>query len=165
MNAQHDDTTTPASAPTPAPEPPAAADGATYDDTTTHPARRGWRSRLPRGRSAVVVGAAAAVLAVGGVGFGAGYAVGDHGASVDQATTQQVPGFDRDGDGFGGPPDGRIGGPMDGSQLGGQADGDSGTTGQAPDFDGDGQPDSSGTDSGSTDSNGTDLSGTTGQQS
>jgi hypothetical protein len=133
---------------------------AQHDDTPTRPTRHGWRDRLPRGRSAVVAGAVAAVLAVSGVGFGAGYAVGDHAATVDQATTQQVPGFDRDGDGFGGPPDGRMGGPTDGGQLGGQTDGDSGTTGQAPDLDGDGQPDSSG-----TDSSGTGSSGTTGQQS
>ena len=46
--------------------------------------RRTWRDRLPRrlrsGRRAVAAGAVVAGLAIGGAGFGAGYAVGDDGS-------------------------------------------------------------------------------------
>ncbi|MFC7726042.1 hypothetical protein ACFQW6_13065 [Nocardioides sp. GCM10028917] len=104
------------------------------------PARPTWRDRLPRrfpsGRRAVAAGAVVAGLAIGGAGFGAGYAVGDDG-SADTTTTQTGSGWDR-----GQPGDGR--GPM--GDLEGQVPG-GGITDQAPDFDGDGQPD---TENGST---------------
>lgn len=119
-------------------------------------ARRSWRDRLrrrlPSGRGAVAAGAVLAGLAIGGAGFGAGYAVGDDG-SADTATTQTGSGWDR-----GQPDDGR--GPMgdlDGQVPGGGVGGppgdltQGGATDQAPDLDGDGQPDAdSDTDSGST---------------
>lgn len=116
--------------------------------------RRTWRDRVPRGRTVITAGVVVAGLAVGGAGFGAGYAVG-HDDVATTGTTQTTDGFDDRG--F--PGDGRMpGGPMgdmDGGQLpggpmGGTQD-DGGTsqdgTGQQPDFDGDGQPD---TDSGTT---------------
>jgi hypothetical protein len=95
-------------------------------------ARRTWRDRLPSGRKTVAAGAVVAGLAIGGAGFGAGYAVADNGTD-DATTTQTTDWGDR------GMPSGR--GPM-----GGTTEGD-GSTGQAPDFDGDGEPD---TDDGST---------------
>ncbi len=73
------------------------------------PTTRTWRDRLPRrlpsGRKAVAAGAVVAALAVGGAGFGAGYAVADSGSS-DTATTQTTDdwgdrGFPGDGDGRG----------------------------------------------------------------
>ena len=74
------------------------------------PARRTWRDRLrrrlPSGRRAVAAVAVVAGLAIGGAGFGAGYAVGDD-RSADTATTQTGSGWDR-----GQPGDGR--GPMGG---------------------------------------------------
>jgi hypothetical protein len=116
------------------------------------PARRTWRERLPRrlpsGRRAVAAGAVVAGLAIGGAGFGAGYAVGDDG-SADTATTRTGSGWDR-----GQPGDGR--GPM-GGPPGDLTQGEGGTTDQAPDFDGDGQPDTdSDTHSGSTPDSATD---------
>ncbi len=67
-------------------------------------------------------------LAIGGAGFGAGYAVGDNGD-----TTQQTTPFTPGERGF---PGGQMGTPP-GTSDGGTGD----STGQAPDFDGDGQPD------------------------
>ena len=112
------------------------------------PTTRTWRNRLPRrlpsGRKAVASGAVVAALAVGGAGFGAGYAVADSGSS-DTATTQTT---DDWGDrGF--PGDGAGRGPM-GEVPGGEMGGEMG--GQAPDLDGDGQPDTDSSDSGSQNS-------------
>lgn len=107
--------------------------------------KRSW-GRFSRGRKAMAAGAAVAGLAIGGIGFGAGYAVGDQNDATRQTTVDQ-------GDlGF---PGGDMGGRM-GGQMGGPP---GGTTGQAPDFDGDGQPDEwvpdSGTDSSSSSDTGT----------
>ena len=116
------------------------------------PRRRTWRDRLPRrlpsGRRAVAAGAVVAGLAIGGAGFGAGYAVGDDG-SADTATTQTGTDWDRGQPGDGRGPMGDLDGQVPGARWAAlpattQA---SGTTDQAPDFDGDGQPD---TDSGAT---------------
>jgi hypothetical protein len=120
-------------------------EGTTMDDSSQHPTaapeqpttKRTWRDRLPSGRRAVATGAVVAGLAIGGAGFGAGYAVGDDGTT---GTTQTGDGDwgDRGLPGDHGP----MGGT--GSELGG------GGEGQAPDFDGDGQPD---TDNGSATQN------------
>lgn len=137
----------------PLPTPPATGDATppAYDASLpAAPARRSWRDRLPSGRKAVAAGAVVAGLAIGGAGFGAGYAVGDDGAT-DTATQT---GTDWDDHGYPGGPGGPSG--QMGGQLGappGDLDQDDlpggGTTGEAPDFDGDGQPDSdSGTESG-----------------
>ena len=135
------------------PQPPATSDASSYDAPPAPP-RRTWRDRLPRrlpsGRKAVAAGAVVAGLAIGGAGFGAGYAVGDAGSS-DTATTQTTDGWgDRQ-------PPGDDRGPMGGMGVppGDFSQGQGGTTDQAPDFDGDGQPDTDdgtdgGTDSGST---------------
>lgn len=111
------------------------------------PTTRTWRDRLPRrlpsGRKAIAGGAVVATLAVGGAGFGAGYAVADSG-SADTATTQTTDDWgDRGfpGDGAGRGPMGEMGG-APGGEMGGDL------SGQAPDLDGDGQPD---TDSGAED--------------
>jgi hypothetical protein len=131
----------------------------TSDSTTTHegttmtenptPARRTLRDRLPRhlprrlpsGRKAIAAGAVVAGLAIGGAGFGAGYAVADDGGN--DTTTQTSDGWAERGH----PGDGRGPmGQMPGGQMGGgMGDQMGGTTGE-PDFDGDGVPD---TDSGS----------------
>ena len=74
-------------------------------------------------------------LAIGGAGFGAGYAVGDDG-SADTATTQTGSDWDRGRRGDGRGPMGELGVPP-----GDFSQGQGGTTDQAPDFDGDGQPD------------------------
>jgi hypothetical protein len=104
--------------------------------------RRTWRDRVPSGRKVITAGAVVAGLAVGGAGFGAGYAVG-HDDVATTGTTQTTDDFD--GRGF--PGDGR--GPM-GDVPGGPTGGTTQDgTGQAPDFDGDGEPD---TDDGTTDS-------------
>ena len=121
--------------------------------TQPAPAGRTWRDRLPRrlpsGRRAVAAGAVVAGLAIGGAGFGVGYAVGDDG-SADTATTQTTD-WDRGqpGDGRGpmGDPEGQVPGGGMGGPPGDLTQGEGGTTDQAPDFDGDGRPD---TDSGST---------------
>jgi hypothetical protein len=59
------------------------------------PARRTLRDRLPRrlpsGRTAIAAGAVVAGLAIGGAGFGAGYAVADDGGS--DTTTQTTDGW------------------------------------------------------------------------
>ena len=112
------------------------------------PRRARW-SRAVRSRRAMAAGAVVAGLAIGGAGFGAGYAVAD-GGTTDTATTRttqddqggwgdrQMPG--------GGPGQmgemGEVpgGGPM-GGLPGGTTQDDGGTTGQLPDYDGDGQPD------------------------
>ena len=118
--------------------------------------KRTWRDRVPSGRKVITAGAVVAGLAVGGAGFGAGYAVGHDDVATTGTTTQTTDGFGGQLDGHGFPGDGR--GPMgdmdgDGGQMGGQLPGGpiGGTTqdgtGQAPDFDGDGEPD---TDDGST---------------
>ena len=120
------------------------------------PARRTWRDRLPRrlpsGRRAVAAGAVVAGLAIGGAGFGAGYAVGDDGAA-DTATTQTGTDWDRGQPGDGRGPMGDLEGQVPGGGMGGPpgdlTQGEGGTTDQAPDFDGDGQPDTD-NDSGST---------------
>lgn len=119
------------------------------------PARHTWRDRLPSGRKAVAAGAVVAGLAIGGAGFGAGYAVADSGA--DEATTRTT-GTDWGDRGMPGDrgPMGDMSGQVPGGPMGGTTQGD-GTTGEAPDFDGDGQPD---TDGGSDSGSGTD-SGTT----
>jgi len=118
-------------------------------------ARRTVRGRLPSGRKAVAAGAVLAGLAICGAGFWAGYAVAENKPS-DTATTQTTNdgwsdrGFPGDGRGpMGGMPGGgQMGGMPGGTQDG--ADGTGGTTGEAPDFDGDGEPDTeSGTDSSS----------------
>lgn len=132
---------------------PAAPRTTDADDPVTHPApRRTWRERLPRGRTVVAAGAVVAGLAVGGAGFGAGYAVGHDDVATTGTTTQTTDGFgDRGFPGDGHGPMGDMDG--DGGQMGGQVPGGpmGGTTqdgtGQQPDFDGDGQPDTdSGTD-------------------
>ena len=118
--------------------------------------KRTWRDRMPSGRKVITAGAVVAGLAVGGAGFGAGYAVG-HDDVATTSTTQTTDGFgDRGFPGDGRGPmgdmdgDGQMGGQLPGGPMGGTTQGD-GSTGQAPDFDGDGQPDTdSGTDSGST---------------
>lgn len=137
----------------PAPGTTSAHETADTDTTYAAPApataKRDWR-RMGRSRKVLTAGAVVAGLAIGGAGFGAGYAVGDDGAATT-GTTSQTPGDfggrggpmgDRDGDGdlggqFGVPPGGQLGGGTD----------PGGTTGEAPDFDGDSQPD---TDSGTT---------------
>jgi hypothetical protein len=131
----------------------AADQTAQYGAEPTQPApRRGWRE-LGRSRRVITAGAVVAGLVIGGAGFGAGYAVGDDGAATIGTTSQQTTG-DFDGHGFPGD-GGRMGGQMPGGPMGGTTQ-DGGTTGQAPDFDGDGQPDtdtgSNGTDDGATDS-------------
>ena len=105
--------------------------------------KKSWR-RFARGRKAIAAGAAVAGLAIGGAGFGVGYAVGDNGATTQQTTTDQG---DRGFPGQMG--DGRMGTPPDGQLPGGSGGTTEGGTGQAPDFDGDGQPDTD-TDSGTT---------------
>lgn len=111
---------------------------------TTEPSAtpgRTWRDRLPRrlptGRKTLAAGAVMAGLAIGGAGFGAGYAVGDNAA--DTATTQTT---DTDWGGRGYPGDGR-GRPaeMPGAPAGGTMQEQDGTTDESPDFDGDGSPD------------------------
>jgi hypothetical protein len=107
--------------------------------------RRTWRDRLPRrlpsGRKAVAASAVVAGLAIGGAGFGAGYAVADDG-TADTATTRTTD--DWGGRGYPGGPGGEMGGgqlgvpPGDPTQGGGTG---GGSTDQAPDFDGDGVPD------------------------
>ena len=107
-----------------------------------------WRDRLPSGRRAVTAGAVVAGLAIGGAGFGAGYAVGDDG-SADTATTQTGTDWDRGQPGDGRGPMGDLEGQVPGGGMGGPpgdlTQGEGGTTDQAPDFDGDGQPDTDGT--------------------
>lgn len=92
------------------------------------------RLRRPSRRTTV------AGVALGGValaGFGGGYLVGHQtGGRTDQL---QMTGFDR-GDGHGVPPGGMPGGAPPGQH--GQG-GMGGRTGEQPDFDGDGQPDTS----------------------
>ncbi|WP_121257757.1 hypothetical protein [Nocardioides ferulae] len=100
---------------------------------------RGWRRLALRGRRAIAAGIVAGSLAIGGLGFGAGYAVADRDAGQADPT-QQTPPFDR----FGAP--GERGGPM-GGQMDGQGE-DDGSSGQAPDYDGDGQPDDTGSETG-----------------
>jgi hypothetical protein len=118
------------------------------------PARRTLRDRLPRrlpsGRKAIAAGAVVAGLAIGGAGFGAGYAVADDGGSdTTSQTTDDWGQRGYPGDGRG--PMGGMGGGMSG-QPGGTAPGQGGTTGE-PDLDGDGVPDTdSGTDSESSES-------------
>ncbi len=125
-------------------------------------ARRSWRAS--KGRRLVAAGAVVAGLAVGGAGFGVGYAVGHDGSGTtgtDQAGLTGQQGFpggpmgDRDVDG-GRPPMGQMGGTT------GSGGDTGGTTGQEPDFDGDGQPD---TDSGSGTGSGTDSGSTSGTDS
>jgi len=119
------------------------------------PVRRTWRDRLPRrlpsGRRAVAAGAVVAGLAIGGAGFGAGYAVGDDG-SADTATTRTGADWDRGQPRDGRGPMGDLEGQVPGGEMGG---GMGGTTDQAPDFDGDGQPDTD-SDRGSTSDSATD---------
>jgi hypothetical protein len=118
------------------------------------PARRTLRDRLPRrlpaGRKAIAAGAVVAGLAIGGAGFGAGYAVADDGGSDTATQTTDdwgQRGYPDDGRG----PMGGMGGGMSG-QPGGTAPGQGGTAGE-PDLDGDGVPDTdSGTDSESSES-------------
>jgi len=119
--------------------------------------RRTWRDRMPGGRKVIAAGAVVAGLAVGGAGFGAGYAVGHDDVATTGTTSQQTTdGFDGHGfpgDGGGRGPMGDMGGQMPGGPMGGTTQDGTGQdgTGQAPDFDGDGQPDTdSGTDSGTT---------------
>ena len=130
----------------PAPATPPAEPAPAYAPTA--PARRTWRGRLPSGRRAVAAGAVVAGLAIGGAGFGVGYAVGDDG-TADTATTQTGTGWDRGQPGDGRGPMGDLDGQVPGGELGGGmgvppgdlTQGEGGTTDQAPDFDGDGQPD------------------------
>jgi hypothetical protein len=119
-------------------------EGTTMTENPT-PARRTLRDRLPRrlpsGRKAIAAGAVVAGLAIGGAGFGAGYAVADDGAG--DTTTQTSDDWAERGH----PGDGRGPmGQMPGSQMGGGMGGQMGGTTGEPDFDGDGVPD---TDSGS----------------
>jgi hypothetical protein len=123
-------------------------EGTTMTENPT-PARRTLRDRLPRhlprrlpsGRKAIAAGAVVAGLAIGGAGFGAGYAVADDGGS--DTTTQTSDGWAERGH----PGDGRGPmGQMPGGQMGGGMGGQMGGTTGEPDFDGDGVPD---TDSGS----------------
>ncbi|MBL0746698.1 hypothetical protein [Nocardioides baculatus] len=127
---------------------PAAPHTTDADDPATHPApRRTWRDRMPSGRKVITAGAVVAGLAVGGAGFGAGYAVGHDDVATTGTTTQQTTdGFGGQFDGRGFPGDGRgpmgdMSGQLPGGPMGGTTqDG----TGQQPDFDGDGQPDTDG---------------------
>jgi hypothetical protein len=125
----------------------------TENPTTSIPApdqqpapRRTLRDRLPRrlqsSRRAIAAGAVAAGLAIGGAGFGAGYAVADDGAG-DTPTQTTGDGVERGQPGDGRGPLGETGG-----QMGGGMGGQGGTTGE-PDLDGDGVPDSGSSDSGS----------------
>ena len=139
------------------PTPPATGDAPAYDTSSPTPVRRTWRDRLPSGRRAVTAGAVVAGLAIGGAGFGAGYAVGDDG-SADTATTQTGTGWDRGQPGDGRGPMGDLEDQVPGGGMGGRGDltqGEGGTTDQAPDFDGDGQPDTD-DDSASTSDSATD---------
>lgn len=129
-------------------------------DTTTDPIdqpvtdKRSWRG-LASSRKAMAAGAVAAGLALGGAGFGVGYAVGGDAASTDVARQDQTTDGDWGDPGFRGGPGGDMGG-QPGVPPGGDM---GGTTGQAPDLDGDGQPDT-GTDpdSGSDTDSSTQLS-------
>lgn len=108
----------------------AASDTAAFDATPT--TNRSWRERVrvPRGRGALA-GAAAGALLIGGLGgFGAGYAVADHGGD-----TVQMTGFDgqRGDHGGDGPPRHGGHGPWgdhddqgDQGDYGGQGDQDQG---------------------------------------
>ena len=111
-----------------------------------HPsAGRTWRDRLPRrlpsGRRAVAAGAVVAGLAIGGAGFGVGYAVGDDGwptrHHADRPSRTGPPTATGATGGFPRRTGRRDGRPA--RRPAAVATG--GTTGQAPDFDGDGQPD------------------------
>lgn len=99
---------------------------------TTPSGERGWRHRLLRGRTAVAAGIVAGSVVMGGLGFAAGYAVAGQ-AAPTQPTPPSAPG--------GGGMPGQMPGQMDGQMESG-----TGSSGQAPDFDGDGQPDDTATD-------------------
>ncbi len=78
-------------------------------------------------------------LAIGGAGFGAGYAVADSGTDDATTTVTQTGGDDWGDRGMPGDH-----GPMGDMQVPGAPSGATqgdGSTGQAPDFDGDGEPD------------------------
>ena len=93
---------------------------------------RTWRDRLPRGRKVVAAGAVVAGLAIGGAGFGAGYAVAAATTSRPRSTTQTTDGFgDRGLPGDGRGPMGDLDGQLPGGPMGGTTQGD-GSTGQAP---------------------------------
>ena len=99
-----------------------ATDPAPYAESPAP--RRTWRDRMPSGRKVITAGAVVAGLAVGGAGFGAGYAVG-HDDVATTGTTQTTDDFD--GRGF--PGDGRgpmgdvPGGPMGGTTQDGHGPG------------------------------------------
>ncbi len=130
-------------------------------DADVTPARsRSWR--VAKGRRLVAAGAVVAGLAVGGAGFGAGYAAGHDGTTGTTTSTTDQTGLTGQ-QGFPAATADRWGtwtatatGPARwearwgqmGAPPGSTGTDQGGTTGQAPDFDGDGQPD---TDSGSTD--------------
>lgn len=130
---------------TPADQTPAAQTPA--DPTQTQGQTPVGRTRPRRTlRALVAAGATAAVLAVGGVGFGAGYAVGHTGAATEgTAPAEGDQQFTGPGGGQGMPP-----GSMDGSQAPPGTQGQSGTEQSAPDLDGDGQPDTETTTPGGT---------------
>ena len=113
-------------------------------DTTSPPRRRSSWRRFARGRKAIAAGAAVAGLAIGGAGFGAGYAVGDDGSTTQQTSTLTPD----QGDGDRGFPAATWAARWARRPTARRA-GTGGTTGQAPDFDGDGQPDTD-TDPGTT---------------
>ncbi|NHC21926.1 hypothetical protein G6553_01890 [Nocardioides sp. IC4_145] len=136
---QHDDAEPPGTQPPDPQQDPGLASNP--QQTTVSSGKNGRLARVlrrrPRGRVAVAATAAAAALVVGGAGFGTGYALGSH--DTEQTNpSHQGPGLGPDGEGFDGPQDGRMGGPLTGQD--GQRDGSS-PSGEAPDFDGDGQPD------------------------
>ncbi|MGN0064270.1 MAG: hypothetical protein ACI379_08500 [Nocardioides sp.] len=125
----------------------APADQTPADPTQTQGQTPAGRTRPRRTlRALVAAGATAAVLAVGGVGFGAGYAVGHTGAATEgTAPAEGDQQFTGPGGGQGMPP-----GSMDVSQAPPGTQGQSGTEQSAPDLDGDGQPDTETTTPGGT---------------
>ncbi len=115
------------------PAAPATTDSPSIQETAADQStrKRDWRL-MARSRKVVTTGAVVAALAIGGLGFGAGYAVGDDGVTTElsQQTGLGVDDQGAPGGGRGGP----MGGPP-GGQPGGETPDEGGT------FDGDGQPD------------------------
>ena len=127
---------------TPRPLPPAAPGATAYPAGS--PRAAGRSPRAPSSRAS----------AIRQCRFGVGYAVGDDG-SANTATTQTGSDWDRGQPGDGHGPMGDLEGQVPGGGMGGPpgdpTQGEGGTTDQAPDFDGDGRPDTdSGSSSGST---------------
>ena len=98
------------------------------------PEKHSWRG-LASSRKAMAAGVVAAGLVLGGAGFGVGYAVGDEPARTDIAQQDETTDGGWGDHGLRGGPDGDMGGGRMGVPPGGDR------SGQAPDLDGDGQPD------------------------